>query len=117
MEYFTYIRSLLDAAGCQHVKIYGGGGGTITPPEIRDMHAAGIDRIYSPEDGRRMGLLGMIDDVVAGARAVDTSATDILGAHAGAPAVTAGDHPQVRRHSAVLAGLLPGRSLARSPWH
>ena len=64
MEYFTYIRELLDAAGRKDIRIFGGGGGTITPPEIRDLHAAGITRIYSPDDGRQMGLLGMIDDLV-----------------------------------------------------
>ena len=59
MEYFTYIRELLNAAGRADIRIFGGGGGTITPPEIRDLHASGITRIYSPDDGRQMGLLGM----------------------------------------------------------
>ena len=59
MEYFTYIRQLLDEAGCEHVRIFGGGGGTITPPEIRDLHKSGISRIYSPDDGRKMGLMGI----------------------------------------------------------
>ena len=71
MEYFTYIRELLDAAGRPDIRLFGGGGGTITPPEIRDLHAAGITRIYSPDDGRRMGLLGMIDDLVSQARGCD----------------------------------------------
>ncbi|HIF05023.1 MAG TPA: methylmalonyl-CoA mutase [Candidatus Poseidoniales archaeon] len=71
MEYFTYIRELLDAAGRPDIRLFGGGGGTITPPEIRDLHAAGITRIYSPDDGRRMGLLGMIDDLVDQARGCD----------------------------------------------
>ena len=71
MEYFTYIRELLDAAGRPDIRLFGGGGGTITPPEIRDLHAAGITRIYSPDDGRRMGLLGMIDDLVGQARGCD----------------------------------------------
>jgi len=71
MEYMTYIRQLLDDAGCAHVRIFAGGGGTITPPEIRDLHAAGISRIYSPEDGRKMGLLGMIDHLMGIASKVD----------------------------------------------
>ncbi|MEE3082485.1 MAG: fused isobutyryl-CoA mutase/GTPase IcmF [Candidatus Thermoplasmatota archaeon] len=71
MEYFTYIRELLDAAGRPDIRIFGGGGGTITPPEIRDLHAAGITRIYSPDDGRQMGLLGMIDDLVSQATDCD----------------------------------------------
>ena len=71
MEYFTYIRELLDEAGCEHVRIFGGGGGTITPPEIRDLHASGISRIYSPDDGRSMGLMGMIHDLMGTASEVD----------------------------------------------
>ena len=77
MEYFTYIRELLKAAGRADIRIFGGGGGTITPPEIRDLHASGITRIYSPDDGRQMGLLGMIDDLVQQARECDLLAQDI----------------------------------------
>jgi methylmalonyl-CoA mutase len=64
-EYFAYIRELLDEAGAQNVKIFGGGGGVITPTEIRALHAKGITRIYSPEDGMNMGLKGIIEDMVA----------------------------------------------------
>ena len=70
IEYFTYIRQLLDEAGCSHVRIFGGGGGTITPPEIRELHNNGISRIYSPDDGRKMGLMGMIHDLMGTASAV-----------------------------------------------
>ena len=76
MEYFTYIRQLLDEAGCAHVRIFGGGGGTITPPEIRDLHKSGISRIYSPDDGRKMGLMGMIHDLMGTASEVDLIADD-----------------------------------------
>ena len=71
VEYFTYIRQLLDEAGCEHVRIFGGGGGTITPPEIRDLHQAGISKIYSPDDGRKMGLMGMIHHLMGQAAEVD----------------------------------------------
>ncbi|RJU88549.1 MAG: hypothetical protein DWC02_01310, partial [Candidatus Poseidoniales archaeon] len=71
MEYFTYIRQLLDEAGCEHIRIFGGGGGTITPPEIRDLHKSGISKIYSPDDGRKMGLMGMIHDLMGTASKVD----------------------------------------------
>ena len=71
VEYFTYIRELLDEAGCEHVRIFGGGGGTITPPEIRDLHQAGISKIYSPDDGRKMGLMGMIHHLMGQAAEVD----------------------------------------------
>ena len=64
MEFFRYMRELLAERGAGHIKIFGGGGGTILPEEIRELHAYGIDRIYSPDDGRAMGLTGMIDDVL-----------------------------------------------------
>ena len=71
VEYFTYIRQLLDEAGCEHVRIFGGGGGTITPPEIRTLHQSGISKIYSPDDGRTMGLMGMIHHLMGLASEVD----------------------------------------------
>ena len=64
MEYFRYMRQLLDEAGAGHVKIFGGGGGVIVPDEIRELQKSGIERIYSPEDGRRLGLQGMINDIL-----------------------------------------------------
>lgn len=63
-EFFTYMRDLLTERGAEHVKIFGGGGGTILPEEIADLHAYGINHIYSPEDGRTMGLQGMINNLV-----------------------------------------------------
>lgn len=64
MEYFKYMYDLLQEAGCGHIKIFGGGGGVILPSEIEELHAYGIARIYSPDDGRHMGLQGMINDVL-----------------------------------------------------
>jgi methylmalonyl-CoA mutase len=64
VEFFKYMKDLLDQNGCGHIKIFGGGGGTILPEEIRVLQQYGITRIYSPDDGRRMGLEGMIEDVV-----------------------------------------------------
>jgi methylmalonyl-CoA mutase len=66
VEYFKYLRQRLDALGAGHVRIFGGGGGVIVAREIEELHRAGIDRIFSPEDGRRMGLTGMIDMVLEG---------------------------------------------------
>ena len=64
LEFFKYIKDLLDENGCGHIKIFGGGGGTILPEEIEELHQYGITRIYSPDDGRKMGLEGMIEDVL-----------------------------------------------------
>ena len=66
VEFFTYLRQLLDERGARHVRIYGGGGGVIVPAEIEELHGRHIDRIFSPEDGRRLGLQGMIDVVLEG---------------------------------------------------
>jgi methylmalonyl-CoA mutase len=63
-EYFKYMYDLLKERGCGHIKIFGGGGGTILPSEIEDLHNYGIARIYHPDDGRTLGLQGMINDVL-----------------------------------------------------
>ncbi len=64
VEFFKYMKDLLDQNGCGHIKIFGGGGGTILPQEINELHRYGITRIYSPDDGRKMGLEGMIEEVI-----------------------------------------------------
>jgi isobutyryl-CoA mutase len=64
IEFFKYMYDLLQANGAGHIKIFGGGGGTILPHEIAELHAYGIARLYSPDDGRAMGLQGMINDLV-----------------------------------------------------
>ena len=63
-EYFKYMYDLLKEKGADHIKIFGGGGGVILPTEIKDLMDYGIARIYSPDDGREMGLQGMINDLV-----------------------------------------------------
>ncbi|GGX11319.1 Fused isobutyryl-CoA mutase [Undibacterium macrobrachii] len=60
VEYFKYMIDLLRERGGSHIKVFGGGGGVIVPDEIADLHAYGVSRIFSPEDGQRMGLVGMI---------------------------------------------------------
>ncbi|MFZ5478192.1 MAG: fused isobutyryl-CoA mutase/GTPase IcmF [Myxococcota bacterium] len=64
MEYFRYMRKLLVDRGHAYVKVFGGGGGVIVPDEIRALHADGVERVYSPEDGRRLGLQGIINDLL-----------------------------------------------------
>ncbi|KOY85000.1 methylmalonyl-CoA mutase [bacterium 336/3] len=63
-EYFKYAYDLLKEKGAGHIKIFGGGGGTILPSEIEELHTYGITRIYHPDDGRAMGLQGMINDLL-----------------------------------------------------
>ncbi len=63
-EYFRYMHDLLKEKGCGHIKIFGGGGGVILPSEIQELHDYGITKIYHPDDGRRMGLQGMINDLL-----------------------------------------------------
>jgi methylmalonyl-CoA mutase len=64
MEYFGFLVRRLAEAGVSHVRVYGGGGGTITPAEIELLQNSGVARIFSPEDGRAMGLVGMIGSIV-----------------------------------------------------
>jgi methylmalonyl-CoA mutase len=64
VEYFKYMYDLLKEKGCEHIKIFGGGGGVILPTEIEELHKYGITRIYSPDDGRELGLQGMINDLL-----------------------------------------------------
>ncbi|MFM8437654.1 MAG: cobalamin-dependent protein, partial [Candidatus Kapaibacterium sp.] len=64
VEYFKYMYDCLHEAGAGHIRIFAGGGGTILPQEIEELHAYGITRVYSPDDGREMGLQGMINDLM-----------------------------------------------------
>ncbi|WP_300319173.1 fused isobutyryl-CoA mutase/GTPase IcmF [Accumulibacter sp.] len=65
VEFFKYMIDLLNAGGGENIKVFGGGGGVIVPSEIDELHAYGVARVYSPEDGQAMGLQGMINDVAA----------------------------------------------------
>ncbi|MFC1886034.1 cobalamin-dependent protein, partial [Thermodesulfobacteriota bacterium] len=72
MEFFKYLVDLLKAEGASHVKVFGGGGGVITPEEIKALTAYGVSKIYTPEDGANMGLQGMIHHLI---RQIDFSTT------------------------------------------
>jgi methylmalonyl-CoA mutase len=85
-EYFKYAVEMLRDAGADHIRVFGGGGGTITPEEIADLEEFGVERIYHPNDGMSLGLVGMIDDLVERATtkrvvppAPDESRSDDLG--------------------------------------
>src|SRR5579862_5217849 len=67
VEFFTYMLDLLRERGASHIKVFGGGGGVIVPAEIDALHAYGVTRIFSPEDGQKLGLQGMINEIVAAA--------------------------------------------------
>ena len=64
VEYFKYMVDMLKERGAGHIRVFGGGGGTITPEEIRELQGYGVERIYHPNDGMKMGLVEMIEDVV-----------------------------------------------------
>ena len=74
IEYFKYMYDLLNEKGAGHIKIFGGGGGVILPEEIKELMDYGVDRIYSPDDGREMGLQGMINDMI---KRVDNEVPDL----------------------------------------
>src|SRR5690348_15725229 len=73
VEYFKYMIDMLRERGAGHIRVFGGGGGTITPEEIRELQDYGVERIYHPNDGMHMGLVQMIEDVVGRARAARKS--------------------------------------------
>ncbi|MHB9840843.1 fused isobutyryl-CoA mutase/GTPase IcmF [Paraburkholderia terrae] len=68
VEYFRYLVDLLRGRGGERIKVFGGGGGVIVPDEIAELQRYGVERIYSPHDGQRLGLQGMIDDMIARCR-------------------------------------------------
>ena len=86
VEYFKYMIDLLRQRGGAHIKVFGGGGGVIVASEIEELHAYGVTRIFSPEDGQRMGLVGMIQSMI---QACDTDLSSY--APASLDPLTAGD--------------------------
>jgi methylmalonyl-CoA mutase len=114
-EYFAYMVDMLRERGCKHIRVVVGGGGTIAPHEIAALEQHGVEKIYTPEDGRRLGLNGMIDDVFARIGRVSKPDYEVR-------PLNARDHGQVARTISVLEGaeVAPGaadqirRALARS---
>ena len=101
VEFFKYTVKLLKERGAGHIKVFGGGGGVIVREEIDELHRAGVTRIYSPEDGQSMGLVGMIEDMIERAR------QDICAKLPGSLKALqkAGDGGLARAISAIEAGL------------
>ena len=77
VEYFKYMVDMLKERGASHIRVFGGGGGTITPEEIRELQDYGVERIYHPNDGMQMGLVAMIEDLVNRTRAHRLSVGDV----------------------------------------
>ncbi len=99
MEYFKYMVDLLKQRGAGHIKVFGGGGGVIVPEEIKELHDYGVCRIFSPEDGATMGLVGMIEHMMVQTD-FDTTALD------------GGDLPEVNRIARAITALELGRGHA-----
>ncbi|HTW38158.1 MAG TPA: methylmalonyl-CoA mutase family protein [Steroidobacteraceae bacterium] len=94
-EYFTYMVDMLRERGCAHIRVIVGGGGTIAPHEIEALERYGVEKVYTPEDGRRLGLLGMADDVLARVRAASRPAYE-------PKPVSAGDQAHLARTISLL---------------
>ena len=109
VEYFKYLVEQLRERGAGHIKVFGGGGGVIIPAEINELHEFGVERIYSPADGQKMGLQGMIDDIIV--RCHSSAAAP------SAPSVSdlsSGDRLQLTRFiSALENGTLDQQQLAQ----
>jgi len=95
VEMFTHTKEILDEAGFEHVFLFGGGGGTILPHEIDHLREKGIARIYSPDDGRSMGLVGMVQDAMERAIEIDLLEKSRFDSLSGP--VSADDHGSVSR--------------------
>jgi len=117
VEYFKYMVDMLRERGAAHIRVFGGGGGTITPEEIRELEAYGVERIYHPNDGMKMGLVEMIGDVVARATAARESHARVR--LAGDTAATADEIAVGRMLSAIEDGELGESELSRlrKEWH
>jgi isobutyryl-CoA mutase len=105
VEYFRYLVDLLRARGGARIKVFGGGGGVIVPHEIAELEQYGVEKIYSPQDGQRLGLQGMIDDMIArcaNAARSDEAAVDDAAGGANTGANTGATAPE------QLAAQIPG---------
>ena len=78
VEYFKYMVDMLRENGAEHIRVFGGGGGVIIPAEIRELHDYGVERIYSPQDGMELGLVGMIQDMVDRCAAHNSAARPLV---------------------------------------
>ncbi len=109
VEYFKYVVDMLKENGADHIKVFGGGGGVIVPSEIAELHAYGVDRIYSPQDGMELGLVGMIEDMVQRAGQVNAERFNVSEIEK-----DSSDHRVLARLiTAIEAGDLPSKELSK----
>ncbi len=109
VEYFKYVVDMLKENGADHIKVFGGGGGVIVPSEIAELHTYGVDRIYSPQDGMELGLVGMIEDMVQRAGQVNAERFSV-----GEIVKDSSDHRILARLiTAIEAGDLPSKELSK----
>lgn len=101
IEYFKYMIDILRERGAGHIQVFGGGGGVIIPSEIKELHDYGVKRIYSPEDGQRIGLQGMIDDIMQSVKSAGLAPS-----MASADALMGGDHLSLARMITLLENSL-----------
>ena len=119
VEYFKYMVDMLRERGAGHIRVFGGGGGTITPEEIAELQAYGVERIYHPNDGMKMGLVAMIEDVVARTKAAATAREAREAAIRVTPTVSVDDEIAVGKVlSALEDGAIDDGALAglRAEW-
>ncbi|MBK9783839.1 MAG: cobalamin-dependent protein [Betaproteobacteria bacterium] len=108
VEFFKYMMDLLKANGGSEIKVFGGGGGVIVPSEIKELHEYGVTRIYAPEDGVKMGLQGMINDLVQQSD-FDVGASGVLASEQVLAGLQAGDKRLLARVITLLEnGAAPG---------
>src|ERR1700681_222176 len=110
IEFFKYMLDLLRERGAPDIKVFGGGGGVIVPAEIEELHDYGVARIFSPEDGQKLGLLGMINEIVS---ACDADLAKDMPADATA-LVSGSHHARTRALSRMITGLEAGTVSAKT---
>lgn len=120
-EYFKYMYDLLKEKGAPHIRIFGGGGGVILPQEIEELMQYGITRIYSPDDGRALGLQGMINDLVqksdypTGEELGDAPSAFVSGNHAAIAKMISGAENFPEKHAGILSEIRTKAVQSKTP--
>jgi len=110
IEFFKYMLDLLRERGAAEIRVFGGGGGVIVPAEVKELHDYGVARIFTPEDGQRLGLQGMISEVVA---ACDVDLAKSLPAEA-STLVMGSPNARTRALARMITGLESGTASAKT---